>query len=144
MVFNAPNKEINLTVNKIQLNIDIGVNNYQRDKASKTLRDYIRYVAPQKMHRVINELAAAVDMELPVSPASCAQPITWDGARGLEAQGIRFGSYSVNHYIFSTLDHAEAVRQLNESKKRINSELKHPLTVFCYPVGGRNDYTVVS
>ena len=141
LVFNAENKKINLAINKNQLNIDIGVNKVQRYKASKILRDHIKYMAPKDMLRAISQLATALEMELPVSPPLCHQPITWDDARELEAQGIRFGSHSVNHYIFSTLDHTEAVRQLSESKQRIISELKHPLTVFCYPVGGRNDYT---
>lgn len=141
LVFNAPSKKINLTVNTITLGINLDVDNNRRHKASKTLRDHIKYTAPQEMRRTIDELAAAVDLELPALPPTCHQSITWDEARELEARGIRFGSHSVNHYIFSTLDHSEAAHQLIESNKRINSELKHPLTVFCYPVGGRNDYT---
>jgi len=141
LIFNAPNKKFSLMLNNTTLDIDLDENINQRHKASKVLRDYIKYTSPQDMNRAINDLAVAVNMELPALPPACHQPVTWDEVRELEEQGIRFGSHSVNHYIFSTLDHSEAARQLSESKKRINSELKYPLTVFCFPVGGRNDYT---
>ena len=121
LVFNAPNKKIHLKVDTITLDIDLGVDKDQLHKVSKMLRDHIKLKSPQEMGRAIDELAVAVDLELPALPPTCHQPITWDDARELEAQGIRFGSHTVNHYIFSTLDHSEAVHQLTESNKRIKS-----------------------
>jgi protein-tyrosine phosphatase len=59
----------------------------------------------------------------------------------LESQGVRFGSHSVNHYIFSTLSEEQARYQIQNAYPRLRAELAAPLSVFCYPVGCRRDYT---
>lgn len=141
LIWNAPRKLIKMTVGKAELKLDLDGDEQQRRHASRMFRNIVKYLKPGEMRRAIDVLAAAVEISLPAVPPACHQPIAWDEARTLESQGVRFGSHSVNHYVFSSLDYDEAVRQLRDSRQRLLAELKYPLATFCYPVGGNEDYT---
>lgn len=141
LIWNAPRKPIKMTVGKTELKLRLDGDKEQRHEASRILRNIVKYLKPWELRRAIDELAAAVNIPLPAVPPACHQAITWDEARALESQGVRFGSHSVNHYVFSSLNHNEAARQLRDSHQRLLAELKCPLATFCYPVGGRGDYT---
>ena len=141
LIWNAPKQPIRVNVNGSELNLNLDGDKEQRWKAARTFRNIAMYAPPQEMRRAIDDLAEAVGISLPAVPPTCHQPVTWDEVRKLESEGIRFGSHSLNHYVFSSLNHEEALRQLQESRQRILAELKYPLLTFCYPVGCRNDYT---
>lgn len=140
LVFNGQRKRVSLTVAGEVFDLDLG-SKHTRLAAARKLRRTVMYTAPDEVRRIIGALAEGVGVPLPAQPPECHLPLSWDEARELEHAGNRFGSHSVNHYNFSTLGDDEADYQLAESRRRIRAELRQPLTVFCYPIGARWDYT---
>ena len=57
--------------------------------------------------------------------------------RILDESGIAIGSHTVNHAFLPDLRNREEILfELDESKKRLESVLGHPVTLFSYPAGG--------
>ena len=97
--------------------------------------------SPVLVEAAIQELATALGVEVPANPPTCHSPMTWDDARRLEKSGIRFGSHSQSHYVFSGLNRAEAEQQIRTARLRLQSELTGPLRTFGYPIGNRWNFT---
>ncbi len=67
--------------------------------------------------------------------------LTWDQAREMGRNGIRFGAHTVTHPILSQLPLDKAREEILESKKKIEKEIGEPVEVFAYPVGRAVDFT---
>jgi peptidoglycan/xylan/chitin deacetylase (PgdA/CDA1 family) len=61
--------------------------------------------------------------------------------RILDSSGIAIGSHTVNHAYLPDLRTDDVVFELEESKKKLERVLDHPVTLFSYPAGGFNGYT---
>lgn len=59
--------------------------------------------------------------------------LTWGEVRELRAQGIRFGSHTVNHPKLHELPWNEIERELMLSKLRIEQEIEEDIVSFAYP-----------
>lgn len=125
------------TIKKLNLNID-GTTNKQTLR--KSLQETLKKIDANLIADVLLELAYEADVTVPVNPPADDLPMTWDIARTLEDQGIRFAPHSVNHNILSRLNQGSMELEIRESWKRIKNELKNPLKVFCYPNGRTVDF----
>ncbi len=57
--------------------------------------------------------------------------------RILDESGLSIGSHTVNHAFLPDIRHEEELLfELDESKKKLESVLGHPVTLFSYPAGG--------
>jgi peptidoglycan/xylan/chitin deacetylase (PgdA/CDA1 family) len=59
--------------------------------------------------------------------------LTWEEVRELRAQGIQFGSHSVNHPVLYQTPWGEIENQLAFSKKKLELELGETVASFAYP-----------
>ncbi len=64
--------------------------------------------------------------------------LTWDNIREMQADGIEFGSHTLNHSVLTDLAPEEASRQLRESKQAIEWRTGRPVEYFAYPCGYLN------
>ncbi|MEJ7849328.1 MAG: polysaccharide deacetylase family protein [Pyrinomonadaceae bacterium] len=58
----------------------------------------------------------------------------------MSADGIEFGSHSMNHKLFHQITPAEIEYEVWESKKHIENLVQKPCTVFAYPAGFYTDF----
>jgi peptidoglycan/xylan/chitin deacetylase (PgdA/CDA1 family) len=65
--------------------------------------------------------------------------LSWDEVRQMAAQGIEFGSHTVNHPILNRVDDEHLHFQAFESKATIERELNQPVLTFAYPAGTRDN-----
>jgi peptidoglycan/xylan/chitin deacetylase (PgdA/CDA1 family) len=69
--------------------------------------------------------------------------LDWDMARSLEREGLfRFYSHTVSHRRCAELPEAELLKELSESKLRIESELGRPCPYLCWPYGSYTDDSI--
>ncbi len=61
--------------------------------------------------------------------------------RILDESGVTIGSHTMNHAYLPDLKTDDVVFELEESKKKLERVLDHPVTLFSYPAGGFNGYT---
>lgn len=69
------------------------------------------------------------------------ETVNWDEVRELAKQGVHIGSHGLSHRLFTKISHAEARREIFESKEKIESELKQPIRYIAYPGGKTSERT---
>jgi peptidoglycan/xylan/chitin deacetylase (PgdA/CDA1 family) len=71
--------------------------------------------------------------------------LSWDSIVGLDGELACFEPHSVTHPNLTTLDVPRAAAEIRESKQVLESRLRRPTRVFCYPggLGGRREQTLV-
>lgn len=106
----------------------------------QTVRSYCKRLDGVAIESLVNSLATALEVEVPLAPPRQYQPMSWDQARALETKGIDFGPHTVNHYILSRLDDATAQYEIQTAWQRLLAELDHPLNVYAWPTGRYSDF----
>ena len=62
--------------------------------------------------------------------------MTWDQVRQMQQSGlVEFGSHTCSHARLRQLSNEDILKELSESKKKIEAELGVPCQSFCYPFG---------
>jgi peptidoglycan/xylan/chitin deacetylase (PgdA/CDA1 family) len=59
--------------------------------------------------------------------------LTWAEVRELSGQGVAFGAHSVNHSVLHRLPWTSIRCELRDSRRRIEDEIRQPVTTFAYP-----------
>ncbi len=68
--------------------------------------------------------------------------LSWAQVRSMKESGLcDFGTHTVDHTILSHLPGAEQRRQIEESKRTLESRLADPVDLFAYPEGLESHYT---
>jgi peptidoglycan/xylan/chitin deacetylase (PgdA/CDA1 family) len=84
------------------------------------------------------EVAADLERTLGADPAAAladSRLLTWDELRSVHAAGVEIGGHTVDHVCLHNEPYPEVVRQLRESKARIEREVGAPVLDFAYPNG---------
>lgn len=84
----------------------------------------------------LNQLMEQLEI---VEDAYPHEMLTWDEIRTMHQNGMTFGSHTASHPILSRLSPAQIRKEVSESKRVIENNLKVPVTTFAYPVGRRQD-----
>ncbi|MFL6256898.1 MAG: polysaccharide deacetylase family protein, partial [Pyrinomonadaceae bacterium] len=106
-----------------------------RLSAAGRVNSELKRLAPREREEAIERIAAAHGVTLPVRPPAEFSPVTWEQARELDAGGVEIGSHTVSHPILTTTDDAQLAAELHVSRERLETELGHPVGLFCYPNG---------
>jgi peptidoglycan/xylan/chitin deacetylase (PgdA/CDA1 family) len=64
--------------------------------------------------------------------------MNWDQIKQMANAGITFGSHTVNHRILTKISAEEAEKEIAESKRNIEDNLKDTVIAFSYPNGNYN------
>lgn len=78
----------------------------------------------------VPELAA----EAAAHPAELAT-MNWDELRGISADGVEIGSHTISHPHLTSLSDADLLREVRDSRTRLEDELGRPCRFFAYPYG---------
>ena len=116
--------------------------NNRQDKcqAIKSIKEIMATLSGESVPGILDKLADSTRIEIPTTPPDEYRPLTWDMARGLEKQGIKFGPHSVSHRILSRLNDSESQNEITGCWQRLENEMSSPSRVFCYPTGRRSDF----
>jgi peptidoglycan/xylan/chitin deacetylase (PgdA/CDA1 family) len=63
------------------------------------------------------------------------ETMTWETLREVSAAGVEIGSHTASHAHLPALGDAELMRELSESRERIEDELRRPCRLLAYPYG---------
>lgn len=90
----------------------------------------VKYLDPPERHRAVQGLHQAAD-SLPAGDLMMKQRHLSD----LLSAGMSIGAHTCSHPILSRLAHALALREIRDSKHRLESELGVEVPLFAYPNG---------
>ncbi|MBK8163187.1 MAG: polysaccharide deacetylase family protein [Gammaproteobacteria bacterium] len=139
IVDNSKKTMLNIEFSDESLTVKLGDDRKCR-LARQTLRDVIKEMDAELVPDILNRLALAADVTIPDVIPAIYQPLTWDTARELEANGVRFAPHSMTHRILSKLGRASVEQEIRGSWETLQRELANPLKVFCYPTGRVLDF----
>jgi peptidoglycan/xylan/chitin deacetylase (PgdA/CDA1 family) len=88
----------------------------------------------------VEALAVRLGIELPESPPPEYCSLTWAEVSDLEARGISFGGHTVRHATLSAETDEVSWREIEECTRTLETNLRRPSKVFCYPTGRFRDY----
>jgi len=121
------------------LNLELSSNSSKRTIRRST-QNALKKMDATVIPDILQQLASDAGVTIPNNAPHSYQSMTWDMARKLESQGIRFAPHSVNHNILSRLSQESMEKEIQGAWQRIDHELENPLKVFCYPNGKSIDY----
>lgn len=131
--------------------LDINISGHTFSLTFRTLQEkwaaIYRLMAPLKalhfdeLSSVIAKLSGSLGVPLPATTPIEYSALSWDDAREMERQQIKFEPHTVTHAILSRLNAEEQRRQIRGSIGAIRKELQGEPEVFCYPNGTEVDFT---
>jgi peptidoglycan/xylan/chitin deacetylase (PgdA/CDA1 family) len=138
---NATVSAVDIAVGDRQFALELG-SPASRMKALHLVRDYCKTVPGLDYYATARQIANSLGTSIPRDPPPWFRPMSWDTARALEREGLcEFGPHSVTHAIFSRTPDDRAITELNTSWRRLKEELGHPVPVFAWPTGRREDFS---
>jgi peptidoglycan/xylan/chitin deacetylase (PgdA/CDA1 family) len=110
--------------------------------ASAEIARTLKRVENSQRLRALETIVGDLNVDLPALPPAEYAPLTWDDVRRLAESGVSFGVHTKTHPILSRVaDPASLRTEILTPKTRIEAETGRPAVHFCYPNGGREDYT---
>ena len=111
-----------------------------RQKARDDFTEECKRLGDECREETISALARAMGYDSMPAQPPYYRAMTWSQARQLELLGVRFGSHSISHCVFSRATAEDAKRELESSWRRVKEELSNPSKVFAWPIGRRIDF----
>lgn len=93
-----------------------------------------KYLPPQQRLDFSRRVAELAQVPAPTGLMMSSQQV-----RGLHEAGMQIGAHTVNHPILARLAAADAVREIGDSKRQLESITRAPVTLFAYPNGRHGD-----
>lgn len=112
----------------------------QRQQTVRFLINRGRFIADAEKRRMLDRLAAALQVELPAQPPASASAVTWEHIRAMHQAGQVFAPHSVTHPILTRIEPAAVDREIQASRDRLAEILGDAGRVFAYPQGGPSDF----
>lgn len=106
-----------------------------RLKAATELNSRLKAIPDELREDAIDRVAYSLRVSLPHIPPHEYCSVSWDQAREMDAAGIEIGSHTVTHPILTNVSGNVLQAELIESKARLEQEMGHATTLFCYPNG---------
>jgi peptidoglycan/xylan/chitin deacetylase (PgdA/CDA1 family) len=99
--------------------------------------EWLKQFEPDLIEEIINSLAEAAGIAWADWSAE-SWILSWNEIREMDRDIVEFGSHGCSHGILTRLRQDQVKRELAESKRKLEQELGHEITVFAYPNGDYN------
>lgn len=112
----------------------------QRQAALDQVTEALKLVDDARKERLIDWIAAALEVELPRCCPDRYRSMNWRDVRHWAMHGVTFGPHTVTHPILARVPDSIAAEEIKRSWSRLRSETEAALPIFCYPNGDRNSF----
>lgn len=113
----------------------------QREFAWGMLADGALRLPAQQRDELISKLARSLDVSIPEVPTAAYRAVSWQQLQHMHAAGLTIGSHTRSHVRLAVESRERQWLEISESKRELEARLQTPVRHFCYPHGGRTDYT---
>lgn len=134
--FNTKNSEADLPI----LGVCSWNDKVERDEIMLRWIEALKKISEVEKQKAVQSLDKLLQVSVDNS-AFINLHLTWDQIREMSANGIEFGSHTVNHPILTRISLSEVMEELTASKRRIENELGKRILSFAYPNGGVADFS---
>jgi peptidoglycan/xylan/chitin deacetylase (PgdA/CDA1 family) len=112
-----------------------------RRRAEAHWLEHAKGLSVAERDQLLETIAAAAGVEVPVAPPREYRPMTWTQLRALAAEGFDVGGHTRTHPILSQIPPEQLQAELEGCKEQIEQRLGLPVRHFAYPNGWKEDYT---
>lgn len=109
--------------------------------AASAINSVLKTLPSSTKDSAIEEIATQLNIVIPDLPPSEYSPVSWEQLIEMDGRGIEIGSHTVTHPILPNVDDDQLHFELTRSRERLESVLKHQVTLFCYPNGSYDERT---
>jgi peptidoglycan/xylan/chitin deacetylase (PgdA/CDA1 family) len=113
----------------------------ERLRASSDVVERLKRLKDPVRRRVIGDLAAALEVEVPELAPVAYRALTWTQVGKCAESGVTFGPHTVTHPILTQLDDAEAAHEISASWRAVKDATTAAVPIFCYPNGTPLDFS---
>jgi peptidoglycan/xylan/chitin deacetylase (PgdA/CDA1 family) len=106
-----------------------------RERAVRTVLRAYKAMPTEKTPDYLNAIANAAGTGRCTAAETQNLWMNWDHLREMHNAGMTIGGHTVNHPILARLPAESQWNEISGCKKRLEAELKSPMTTFSYPVG---------
>ena len=129
-----------VNINGRQLTFDLDGKS-SRMEAATAINSVLKKLPSEPRDAVIEEIAATLNVVIPELPTSEYGPVSWEQLIEMDQGGVEIGSHTVTHPILPNVDDDQMRWELSASRERLESVLKRPVPLFCYPNGSYDERT---
>jgi peptidoglycan/xylan/chitin deacetylase (PgdA/CDA1 family) len=104
-------------------------------------REYAKTLLVDEREELLEAIAEACGIEIPVVPPTEYRPMTWAQLRTLAREGFDVGAHTRTHPMLSRVIPERLLDEIQGCKEHIERNLGFPVRHFAYPNGQREDYT---
>lgn len=116
-------------------------NEQYRQQVVSTIAYAAKRFNAQRREELLQRLSRILEVGLPDPGLPQMSPLGWSEVRELAKNGVDFGAHTVTHPMLSNIqDPRELTREIADSKRRIEDEIRRPVLHFCYPYGCWEDF----
>lgn len=113
-----------------------------RLRAADTVNSILKKLPTEAKETALQEIATELKILVPALPPPEYGPVSWEQLLEMEKSGVEIGSHTVTHPILPNVDDRQLHRELTDSRRRLETALNHPVTLFCYPNGSYDQRTL--
>ncbi|RJP20672.1 MAG: FemAB family PEP-CTERM system-associated protein [Candidatus Abyssobacteria bacterium SURF_5] len=112
------------------------------DKAAARSRLHRTYkeLSTELRKRFLEDVSTGLNISIPELPSFDYQAASWEQIREAAREGLEVGSHTMNHEILAHIDPKQAEAEVEQSKRRIETELNEDVIAFSYPNGMQGDF----
>jgi peptidoglycan/xylan/chitin deacetylase (PgdA/CDA1 family) len=139
---------LNARVRSVECRIGDAVHRYEWQSPAGAITatidfcERLKTVPNSERLAALDRLGVQLDVALPAAPPDAYALMNWDDVRSLRASGlVDVAPHTVTHPILSRLTQPAMEFEIRESLRRLREEYPEAVPLFCYPNGGKRDYT---
>jgi peptidoglycan/xylan/chitin deacetylase (PgdA/CDA1 family) len=112
-----------------------------RARVTQSVIFYCKKLPNDEKLILIARLVKLLNVDISCQPQGIYEPLSWDEIRKMNKSGIDFFPHTKTHPILSRISLEQQAMELREPKSLIEDRLGARGDIFCYPNGGRDDFT---
>lgn len=113
----------------------------RRRQAPERWLEYAKTLSIEEREQLLEVLADAAGVSIPIAPPREYRPMTWAQLRALAAEGFDVGAHTRTHPILSRVTREQLRVEIEGCKEQMEQRLGCAVRHFAYPNGRREDYT---
>lgn len=111
-----------------------------REKVMLAWVEALKKIPETQKRALIQGIGEILDVSIPDDKFSNLY-LNWEQVRQMSQSGIEFGSHTVSHPILTRIPAAQVRLELGESKRRVEEEIRKPVSSLAYPNGHESDFS---
>ena len=115
--------------------------NDEKVNALLDIKSYLKNIDDEKKQTIMNSFTEKFQFSEPDSDIDLYKNLKWNQLIEMDCNKLfEIGAHTVNHVILTYVDLKKAQKEIIDSKKVLEKQLKHTIDLFSYPEGQKNHY----